>query len=150
MTDDDCDANSALLSAQTDAIRLDLSRFRHFGDEWQQICQTLLSCERLLAVMSDERHDISDDKHDAVDRQQLRQIIKSIEPKKYSKAFSHRRQSQTTRRSSYHRLKALTQLLMTSNLKVIAVTVVIGSHLSFLSSAPLLCNQCLSSPLLKP
>jgi hypothetical protein len=125
MTDNDCDANRAHISGESDAIPLDLSRFRHFGDEWQHICRTLLSCERLLTVMSRETTDETTDEtntRDAVDRQQLRQIIKSIEPKKYSsKSYQRRQSSQTTRRSSYHRLKALTQLLMTSNLKVSVV-----------------------------
>ncbi|XP_054163631.1 rho guanine nucleotide exchange factor 17-like [Oppia nitens] len=91
--------------------------FRHLGDEWQQICATLLSCEQLLTVMSGDRHPIDDDcPDDALERQHLRQIIRQIEPQKYVKS-GHRRHHSCSRRSSYHRLKALTQLLMTSSLK---------------------------------
>ncbi|CAG2168647.1 unnamed protein product, partial [Oppiella nova] len=125
-TDDDCNDYSNKDGDEERAVNASslsrhLLRLRQsFGDEWQQICETLLSCEQLLTVMSRDRPLNDDNRTTAVDttddhnRQQLRQIIRQIEPKKYSKSC---RASGRRRRSSYHRLKALTQLLMTSNLK---------------------------------
>lgn len=110
--------------------------FRHFccdsTHEWQQICDTLLSCERLLHVMSNEstagsqplhtrqrrRQTTTADNNDhnhscSSDIQRIRAILRSIEPKKYSK---HKQNN-----NSLNKLKKLTQILMTSNLKVFLI-----------------------------
>jgi hypothetical protein len=86
---------------------LDLSQnkdknFSHFCNEWKEISKQLINCEKLLFQMSENDSN----------REELRQILKSIEPKKYSK--NKRKRNQKT----LHKLKELTQLLMTSDLKV--------------------------------
>jgi len=130
-----------------------IESFRHFCDEWQQIRDTLLSCEQSLHVMSDElnnrsvnvstvknlaieQHDLDKDRDVQhvnrnehhhfnrvstnrdnnelqFNREKLRQILNSIEPKKYEKNSRTR-----SKRRSINRLKHLTQLSMTTNLKV--------------------------------
>jgi hypothetical protein len=152
-TDDDCNDYSNKDGDEERAVNASslsrhLLRLRQsFGDEWQQICETLLSCEQLLTVMSRDRPLNDDNRTTAVDttddhnRQQLRQIIRQIEPKKYSKSC---RASGRRRRSSYHRLKALTQLLMTSNLKVSVVALSPVVSLSVCGSARRLSSRCLS------